>query len=246
MNRRIAFGSYLLARAFGTVGIVCGLMVSTIPASQAHPFSFDTSKMVGFKVLTAEDEATDATNMVVIEYEGPVAFPMAENLQAIWEEVKKNSRFEKVLLRLNSPGGSDAHGLKAIDVLKEIRERVSLITLVGENDLCASMCIAIYVQGETRYASPASSWMFHGASRFMSNIPSLSRTKQYFDLFNDRAIDSSFINFLFENSYVTTPGAYWISGGELAEKSNIVTKLLPNWRPAEAVPGPLAGILGGI
>lgn len=108
------------------------------------------------------------------------------------------------------------------------------------------MCIAIYVQGETRYASPASSWMFHGASRFMSNIPSLSRTKQYFDLLNDRAIDSSFINFLFENRYVTTPGAYWISGGELAEKSNIVTKLLPNWRPAEATPGPLAGILGGI
>ena len=34
--------------------------------------------MVGFKVLTAEDGAMDARNQVVIEYAGPINFPMAD------------------------------------------------------------------------------------------------------------------------------------------------------------------------
>ena len=56
-------------------------------------------------------------------------------------------------------------------------------------------------------------------------------TMRYFDLFKDRAIDMSFINFLFEQNYVTTPGAYSISGEKLDEKSNIITNPLPNWMP---------------
>ena len=84
----LAAGSFLLAGA---------------PQAGAHPFAFDTAKMVGFKVVTAEDGAMDATDMVVIEYDGPIVFPMAENLREIWTEIEKNSRFHRVVLRLNSP-----------------------------------------------------------------------------------------------------------------------------------------------
>ena len=80
--------------------------------------------MVGFKVLTAEGGAKVAANAVVVTYEGPIAYPMAENLRAIWDEVSKRPGLEKVILRLNSPGGSDVHGLEVIGILKEIRERV--------------------------------------------------------------------------------------------------------------------------
>jgi Clp protease len=234
----------VLARAIAMMAIACGLMAAA-PASEAHPFTFDTSKMIGFAVLTAEDEPMKP-DLVVIEYDGPIVFPMAENLRAIWNEINKNERFERVLLRLNSPGGTSLHGQDVIDVLKEIRDHALLITLVGEHDLCASMCIPVYLQGETRYASPASSWMFHGASRFMSNIPSLSHTLHYFDHFKDRGVDRAFINFLFDGSYVTSPGAYWISGNELAARSNVITNLLPNWRPAPPNPGPLHGVRGGV
>ena len=229
-------------------GIALGLLVATATgsAAEAHPFAFDTSQMIGFNVLTEEDGAMDDRSMVVIEYKGPVVYPMAENLRTIWDEIKKDSRFERVVLRLNSPGGTDTHGMEVIDVLKEIREHASLATLVGEGDLCASMCIPIYIQGEARYASPASAWMFHGASRYMSNVPSLAMTVRYFDLLKDRDISTGFIDFLFGNNYVTTPGAYWMSGVELAERSNVITKLLPNWRPAEADPGPVRGFRGGI
>ena len=65
--------------------------------------------MIGFEVLTAEDGAMDNRGMVVIRYKGPIAFPMAENLQAIWAEIRKNARFEQVILELDSPGGT-MHG----------------------------------------------------------------------------------------------------------------------------------------
>src|SRR5215475_5498491 len=81
----------------------CAFLVAGAAEADAHPFDLDTSKMIGFKVLTAEDGAMSAKDLVVIEYDGPIVFPMAENLRAIWNEIKKDSRFERVALRLNSP-----------------------------------------------------------------------------------------------------------------------------------------------
>lgn len=215
-------------------------------AVKAHPFAFDATQMPGFTVLTAEDGAVKATDVVVIEYDGPIAHPMAANLRTIWDSVRASRRFGRVLLRLNSPGGSDVHGQQVIEVLTEIRKHAALSTVVGEGGVCASMCVAIYIQGETRYASPASSWMFHGACRRMSNVPSLSLTTSHFALFRQREIDDGFINYLFEKEYVTRPGAYWISGIELFERSNIITEILPNWRPVDPNPGPAHVIRGGI
>lgn len=218
--------------------------VAIDPSEQA--FALDTSMMAGFEILTAEDGAMGARNMVVVKYDGPITSPMATNLRAIWDQIRMHPRFEKFVLRLNSPGGVDTHGMEVLEVLKDIRQQASLITLVGEHDLCASMCVAIYIQGQTRYASPASTWMFHGASASQGGVPSLTMTMRYFDLFKDRDIDKRFIDFLFENQYVTAPGAYWLSGSELAGQSNIITKLLPNWKPATAEPPPVARILGRI
>jgi ATP-dependent protease ClpP protease subunit len=225
------------ASMLGWCLVAGALLLAGVPAAGAHPFSFDTAKMVGFKVVTAEDGAMKATDMAVIEYTGPIVFPMAENLRQIWTEIKTSKRFHRVVLRLNSPGGTDIDGLDVISVLREMRQQVRLITLVNEHDLCASMCVPIYLQGETRYAGPATSWMFHGAAKALSNVPSLAATQRYFDLFKERKIDSGFIRFLFEHEYVTSPGGYWISGHELAGKSNIITTLLPNWQPQDADQG---------
>jgi hypothetical protein len=228
-------------RLLGRCLVAGALLLAEVPAVNAHPFPFDTSKMIGFKVLTAEDDAMSAQDLVVIEYSGPIVFPMAENLREIWNEIKKDSRFQRVALRLNSPGGTDLHGLDVINVLREIRATVQLMTVVNEHDLCASMCVPIYLQGDVRYAGPATSWMFHGAAKGLSNIPVREPTLRYFDLFKDRGIDASFTSFLFDNNYVTSPGAYWISGYELAAKSNIITRLLPNWQPQDPDPGPMVG-----
>lgn len=229
-------------RRLAALPIALGLII-TAPALPARAFDFDTSQMPGFEILTAEDGAMESRNMIVVKYDGPIAPPMAGNLRAIWDEVRMHTRFEKFALRLNSPGGVDAHGMEVVGILQDIRRHMSLATLVAEQDLCASMCVAIFIQGETRYASPASAWMFHGASAVPGAVPSLQMTMRYFELFEERQIDRAFIDFLFENRYVTTPGAYWISGSELAGQSNIITNLLPNWLPSKPSPLPVSGIL---
>lgn len=236
------------AHSWTSAGVVAAsICLFSVPGpAVANPFSFDSATMEGFRVLTAEDGAMQATDLVVIEYSGPIVLAMAENLRLIWDEIKVNRRFARVALRLDSPGGTDTAGKAVIDVLAEIREHLALSTIVEQTDVCASMCVAVYIQGERRYASPASAWMFHGACRAMSNVPSLALTMKYFDHFHERRIERQFIDYLFENQYVTTPGAFWVSGKELAERSNIVTDLLPNWRPAEPNPGPPSIIRGGI
>jgi ATP-dependent protease ClpP protease subunit len=229
-----------------TIAVTGGLFIAAGANVSAHPFAFDTAKMVGFTVLTAEDGAMDAKDMVVIKYDGPITFPMAENLREIWGEIAKTRRFQIVALRLNSPGGTQSEGEEVISILREIRERAKLVTLVGEHDLCASMCIPLFIQGETRFASPASAWMFHGAAHYMSNVPSLSMTMRYVDYFKDRGVGTTFVNSLVEKQYLLSPGEYWLSGNELAEQSDIVTRIAPSWNPAQPNPGPVPGLRSGI
>lgn len=243
-----ALGSSIKVRLGGVAALQIVLCATIAMASSVHAetFNVDRSQMSGFEILTADDGAMEATNMVVVKYDGDIAPPMATSLRAIWDEVRRRSRFDRFVLRLNSPGGVDTHGVEVIEILAEIRERMTLVTLVAEHDLCASMCIALFVQGETRYASPASAWMFHGASAYPGSPPSLGMTMRYFELFRERNIDESFIGFLFENHYVTKPGTYWLSGSELAGHSNIITNLLPNWKPEKAEHRAGGGILGRI
>jgi hypothetical protein len=106
--------------------------------------------------------------------------------------------------------------------------------------------IPLFMQGETRFASPASAWMFHGPSLYMSNIPCLSMTMRYVDYFKDRDVGTAFVNSLVDKSCLLSPGEYWISGNELAAQSDIVTKLAQSWNPAESNPGPVPGFRSGV
>jgi hypothetical protein len=233
-------------RQFVRLAIAGAFLIAATTSVDAHPFAFDTAKMVGFTVLTAEDGAMEAADMVVIKYDGTIAFPMAANLKEVWDEIAKTGRYQTVVLRLNSPGGTQSEGEEVISILRKIREHAKLVTLVGEHDLCASMCIPLFIQGETRFASPASAWMFHGAALYMSNIPCLTMTMRYVDYFKHRDVGTSFVNSLVERKYLSSPGEYWISGSELAAQSDIVTRLAPRWNPAEPNPGPVPGFRSGV
>ncbi len=78
--------------SFVSVVVVVCLAVATLGAAAiwssaalgAEPFEMDTSGMAGFEVVSSEDGRVSDREMVVIEYRGPIAYPMAENLRAIW------------------------------------------------------------------------------------------------------------------------------------------------------------------
>ena len=61
-------------------------------------------------------------------------------------------------------GGSVAEGERVIDVLRQIKATHQLETVVAPGDVCASMCVFIYVQGQKRLGALTSSWLFHEVS----------------------------------------------------------------------------------
>lgn len=227
---------HVLALSAGRLGRLAGAAVAlalmSAQQSAASSLPLAVQEPDGFRVLSAEDGVTTAKDLMIVEFRGAIEAPVADDLRAIWEAARSTARFSRIALRLDSPGGDDRQGQRLIDLLGEIRAEAHLTTIVGEGDLCASMCVAIFIQGDDRFASPASSWMFHGTSMRLGNVPNPARTESHFDLFRARNIDSAFIDYLFDGEYVIRPGAYWLSGRELFDQSNIITRLLPNWRPA--------------
>jgi hypothetical protein len=56
-------------------------------------------------------------------------------------------------------------GERVIALLQTIKKTHRLYTGVLAGKKCGSMCVFIYVQGQKRFAAPASIWLFHEVSR---------------------------------------------------------------------------------
>jgi len=108
------------------------------------------------QLLSISEEA----DRIVLGWSGPVQEPMSERVAAALDHYKADQR--RLVLILNSPGGSIEHGRK---VVAEIRARDRRIdTLVQKAGVCASMCVPIFLAGTNRMADPEAYFMFHQAS----------------------------------------------------------------------------------
>jgi hypothetical protein len=124
---------------------------------------------------------------------------------------------------------------KVVAVLQKVQSVATLSTRVMDGKVCASGCVALFMTGKERKASTASVWVFHGACSLNTNVPSMAATSRYLDLLTNLGVRSEFTCKLVEEGYVTSPGAFFLSGYELFHNhdSGIITELLPNWRPEE-------------
>jgi ATP-dependent protease ClpP protease subunit len=86
----------------------------------------------------------------------------AQTVQTAFKTFKKD-KVTKVILHLNSPGGDLGSGSKIIlEIMNaQMKDKIAVITYVGEKELCASMCTGIFAIGAVREASPKSIWIFH-------------------------------------------------------------------------------------
>jgi len=108
------------------------------------------------QTLSVSEEA----ERIVLGWSGPVQSPMSENIAAAFDRYKSDRR--RLVLVLNSPGGSVDHGRT---VVAEIRRRDRPIdTLVQKEGVCASMCVPIFLAGRQRLADPEAYFMFHQVS----------------------------------------------------------------------------------
>ena len=103
-------------------------------------------------------------NVVILAWTGEVELPMHTLLVRAFEEWRTKS--EHFLLQLNSPGGSVREGGDVVELLQRIKRTHTLDTYVASREICMSMCVPIFLQGNKRIAAPDARFMFHEPKRF--------------------------------------------------------------------------------
>lgn len=101
-----------------------------------------------------------ARDVVYFEWDGDIEPPMARALAAAWRQQEPAAT---IVLTINSPGGSVDEGDDVIRWLQRLHGKTNVITHVGPQAYCASMCVPIYLAGEQRSAAATSTFMFHHA-----------------------------------------------------------------------------------
>ncbi len=182
-----------------------------------------------------EDKGRLATriegDVLIMSWRTRVDLPMARRMIEAFDRAKDQVR--RVVLDLNSPGGSLYEGREAIRVIDKMKRTHRVDTHVGRNSICLSMCVPIFLQGQERAAAGTSKWMFHEpyhADQFTGG-----RVKK--PKFEQEYTARKFFNSYFTKSPMSAEwrrkleaswkgNEVWKSGAELVdEKSNIVTRL---------------------
>ena len=134
------------------VGWICGILLFwgyfQLPSGSGDVASRQT--------LSISEEP----DRIVLGWSGPVQEPMSERVAAALDRYKADRR--RLVLILNSPGGSVEHGRKVVAAIRA-RDR-AIDTLVQKAGVCASMCVPIFLAGAERIADPEAYFMFHQAS----------------------------------------------------------------------------------
>lgn len=195
----------------------------------------DPPRPDGLEVFTRDQLSWMAEDGLGLRYTGPLRPPFAQELRKLL--LVTPQRFNHVVLELDSNGGELYYVKELAAILEEVRGRMELTTRVMEGRVCASGCIAVFMQGEKRKASGASMWVFHGASSAFTNIPDPAATEDYLEMLSGAGMESSFRNVLEAENRIYRPGSLILSGYELfhLHKAGIITELLPSWREDDPV-----------
>jgi ATP-dependent protease ClpP protease subunit len=108
------------------------------------------------QILSVSEEP----DRIVLGWSGPVQEPMSARVAAAFDRYKADPR--RLVLILNSPGGSIEHGRKVVAAIRA-RDR-AIDTVVQKAGVCASMCVPIFLAGTKRMADPEAYFMFHQVS----------------------------------------------------------------------------------
>lgn len=105
---------------------------------------------------------TTRAEETVIAWRGPVAPPMASRVEEAIAALGPETT--RVVFDVSSEGGAVAEGRRVIEALQRVASSRELETRVGARRICLSMCVPIFLQGETRAAAPSARFMFHEPS----------------------------------------------------------------------------------
>jgi ATP-dependent protease ClpP protease subunit len=180
------------------------------------------------------------TNTMLLSWTGPVMAPMASQIRDAFESRKGQAN--RVVLRISSYGGSVAEGERVIEVLGRIKATHELETTVLQGDVCASMCVFIYVQGQKRYGALTSSWLFHEVSH---TDPVTRQTTRLDRAAWERLVDTYLRPAGVSDTWIadlkprTVNSDYWQTGADLVQaKAGIIQEPLGNQTARTILTGP--------
>lgn len=177
---------------------------------------------------------------LVMTWQGTIIAPMANQIREAFERQRGQST--RVVLRITSQGGSVTEGERVIDVLRHIKQTHELETAVTQGDVCASMCVFIFVQGHKRLGALTSSWLFHEVSHI---DPVTKQTTRLDRGAWERLIDKYLRPAGVSEEWIadlkprTVQSDYWQTGADLINaKSGIIHEALGNQRTRVIASGP--------
>jgi len=177
-------------------------------------------------------------NTVHLNWQGPIMAPMANQIREAIESRK--SQATRFVFRISSYGGSVGEGERVIDVLRQIKTTHQLETVVAPGDVCASMCVFIYVQGQKRLGAMTSSWLFHEVSHM---DPITRQTTKLDRAAWERLVDTYLRPAGVSDAWIadlkprTVQSDYWQTGSDLIKSnSGIIHEPLANQTARLVVP----------
>lgn len=211
----------------GALGILCILTITSVSAKARSRESLTpppkpAAAAVAERLKVVPSPSRPGT--VIMIWSGKVEPGMADAINTAFHTHKASTR--RIVLSLNSGGGSVDEGRRVIAVLGAIKRTHELDTFVKAGSMCGSMCVPIYLQGQKRYAATSSLWLFHEVSykdNVTKQITRLDRPafqKLIDDFFIPAGVSKDWIATMLPNTQGTD---YWRTGDALIrENSNIV------------------------
>lgn len=227
--------------------ILCGLALATARSEAGEDaVSLPTPAkrpMIGVKPSPGRPDT------IIMTFSGKIRAPLADEIAKAFESHKATTK--RILLTLNSGGGSVKEGKRVIELLTRIKATHQLDTFVKAGGRCGSMCVFLYAQGHKRYAASASLWLFHEVSftdKKTNNIYKLDRAKwiELIDAYLAPAgVSPVWLDDLKKHAFATD---YWRTGDALLrEKSGLIHKATSDEVKRVVVPKgaqPAAGTAG--
>ena len=170
---------------------------------------------------------------LVLKWNGTVGAPMAAQIKREFDRYRGQTR--RVVLTIRSGGGNVAEGEKVIQVLRDIKRTHQLETAVAQGNICGSMCVFIYIQGDIRRGALTSTWLFHEISQTdpkTGNITKLDRVG--WDRLISKYLEPAGVSkaWIASIKAEVTKSDIWRTGNDLVQaKSGIITKPLGNHIP---------------
>ncbi len=215
----------------GLVAIVCSTLASLLAAqpASAEPPTLREAPQVARSGMLRVDSPVNQPGTVVMYWSGPIVAPMHDRIKLAFDAYAR-TRIRFILV-IHSGGGAVSEGEKVIALLQRIRQTHRFDTVVNRGGVCGSMCVPIYLQGQTRYGARTSSWLFHEITRRGTRPFASKKVEgQYTALIERYWIPAGVSRAWIDRMLPLAEGHdYWQTGHELiTDRANIIMQPIEN------------------